>query len=212
MENEEIISAQPQAENFTVRFNHQDMILSPEEAVEYAQKGLKLESLKPMIDELNYLAYLRGKSPDDTIREFIDLENKIKEAELKEQFKDDENAFTSALRQYKDANELKRKELFCGGSKIKELNEKSLCDGFFKLKEKCPEIDSFDKIPTDVLKNAGKEDLLLSYLQFFHDEQMKIQKNENLKNENLLAASGELRSGSDIENSLLAQFIKGINK
>lgn len=212
MENEEIISAQPQAENFTVRFNHQDMILSPDEAVEYAQKGLKLESLKPMIDELNYLAYLRGKSPDDTIREFIDLENKIKEAQLKEQFKDDENAFTSALRQYKDANELKRKELFCGDSKIKELNEKSLCDGFFKLKEKCPEIDSFDKIPQEVLKNAGKQDLLLSYLQFFHDEQMKIQKNENLKNENLLAASGELRSGSDSENSLLAQFIKGINK
>lgn len=49
MENEKNISAEPQAENFTVRFNHQDLELTPDEAVEFAQKGLKLESLQPVI-------------------------------------------------------------------------------------------------------------------------------------------------------------------
>ena len=212
MENEEIISAQPQAENFTVRFNHQDMVLSPDEAVEYAQKGMKLETLQPILKELNYLAYLRGKNPHDTIREFIELDEKIKECELQEQFKDDESAYLDALRKYKDANDLKRKELFSEGDKVRDLKAKSICDGFFLLKEKCPEIDSFEKIPAEVLKNAENENLLTAYLQFFHDEKMKIEQNEKWKNENLVATAGELRSGAEGENSLLAQFIKGINR
>jgi hypothetical protein len=111
MENEKNISAQPQAENFTVRYNHQDMVLTPDEAVEYAQKGLKLDSLQPVINELNYLAYLRGKSPLDTIREYVDFDGLIKEAQLKEQYADDEVAFNEAVQQYKSANDLKKKEL-----------------------------------------------------------------------------------------------------
>lgn len=211
MENDKILSATPQAENFTVRFNHEDMILSPDEAVEYAQKGLKLDTLQPVINELNYLAYLRGKNPYDTIREFIDLDEKIKEAELKDKYQD-ENAYLSALKEYKDANDLKRKELFSSSDKVKDLKAKSLSDGFFALKKKCPEIDSFDKIPPEVLKNAQNENLLLAYLQFFHDEKMKIDKNESLRNENLLATAGELPTNAESVNSLLAQFIKGINR
>lgn len=212
MENEEIISAEPQAENFTVRYNHQDIVLSPDEAAAYAQKGLKLDSIQPILKELNYLAHLRGKNPLDTIREYVELDGKIKELELKEQFKDDENGYLSALQQYKDANELKRKELFEGGDERKELNERRLVEGFFQLKEACPEIDAFEKIPVEVLKNAEKTSLKEAYLQFFHDEQIKINKNEKLNNENLLAAAGELHTKGEGQNSLLAQFIKGINR
>ncbi len=211
MENEEIISAQPQAENFTVRYNHQDMVLTPDEAVEYAQKGLKLESLQPVINELNYLAYLRGKSPLDTIREYVDLDGLIKEAQLKEQFADDEIAFNEAVQQYKSANDLKKKELF-EDSKLEEMNDRRLVDGFFQLKEKCPEIDAFEKIPKEVLEKARDISLLEAYLQFFHDEQIKINKNEQKNNENLLATAGDIHSASEGHDSLLAQFIKGINR
>lgn len=211
MENKEIISATPQAENFTVRFNHQDLQLTPDEAVEFAQKGLKLESLQPVINELNYLAYLRGKSPLDTIREYVDLDGKIREAQLKEEFKDDETKFNDALNSYKNANELKKKE-FLTESKLNDFKERSLVEGFFELREKCPEIESFDEIPEEVLKNTKNTSLLNSYLQYFHDQQMKITKNQKNYNENLLATAGEFRENGENTDSLLTQFIKGINK
>lgn len=210
MENEEIISAQPQAENFTVRFNHQDLELTPDEAVEFAQKGLKMESLQPVINELNYLAYLRGKSPLDTIREYVELDNKFREDQLREEFKDDEIAFNEALDSYKNANELKKKE-FLTESKLKDFRERSLADGFFELKEKCPEIKSFEEIPPKVLENAKNQSLLNSYLQYFHDQQLKIMENEKIYNENLLATAGGFGESSENTDSLLTQFIKGIN-
>ena len=46
----------PQAEGIKVRFNHQDMMLSPDDAVAYAQKGLKLDSIEPLLKELSYLS------------------------------------------------------------------------------------------------------------------------------------------------------------
>ena len=211
MENEKNISAEPQAENFTVRFNHQDLELTPDEAVEFAQKGLKLESLQPVINELNYLAYLRGKSPLDTIREHVEFYDKFREEQLKEEYKDDQKAFNEALAGLKNANELKKKELLTE-SKTKAFKERSLADGFFELKEKCPEIKSFEEIPLKVLENTKNQPLLLSYLQYFHDQQLKITENERNYAENLLAAAGKFGNSGENTDSLLNQFIKGINK
>lgn len=41
-------------QGFRVRFNHQDRDLTREEAVAYAQKGLKYDSIAPMLQDLSY--------------------------------------------------------------------------------------------------------------------------------------------------------------
>ncbi len=212
MENEilddQVITAQPQAENIKVRFNHQDMFLSPDEAVSYAQKGLKLDSLQPLLKELNYLSNLRNKSPLDTIREYVALDEEVTAQQLRQQFKDDENAFNDALLKYKSAKDNMRNELF---KEEQEQFERNLADEFFHLKEICPEIDTFDKIPKEVLKNAKNESLLNSYLRFFHDEKIKIEKNNDVNKNNLIAAIGELNGGGENFDTLLSAFIKGLN-
>lgn len=209
IQREQISSATPQAENIKVRFNHQDRFLSPDEAASYAQKGMKLDSLQPVLKELSYLANLRNKNPLETIREYIALDEEINTSLLREQFKDDEVAFNDALQKYKSSNDLKRKELF-EEDFLKE-KERNFVDEFFELSCACPEIDCFEKIPEAVLRGAEETSLLNSYLKFFHDEQMKISYNNNVEQDNLRAAAGELNGGGENYDSLLSAFIKGLN-
>lgn len=46
----------PAEQGIRVRFNHQDRELTQEEAVTYAQKGMKYDNIAPMLDNLSYLA------------------------------------------------------------------------------------------------------------------------------------------------------------
>ena len=51
------------ADGIDVRFNHKTTRLSREEAVEYAQQGMKFRELQPLWDDLRALASGRGVTP-----------------------------------------------------------------------------------------------------------------------------------------------------
>ncbi len=212
IQREQEAPAQPAAEGIKVRFNHQDMTLSPDDAVAYAQKGLKLDSLQPLLKELSYLSALRGKSALDTVREYISLDEEIAKMQLGEQFKDDPQGLEDALQKYKSDAEDKRNGLFEEDAlKEREEMERNFTDEFFELQSTCPEIDSFEKIPKDVFKDATEMSLLDAYLRFFHREQTKIKREKETQARNLKAAAGELKGGGEGFDTLLSAFIKGLN-
>ena len=212
IQREQDTPAIPQAEGIKVRFNHQDMMLSPDDAVAYAQKGLKLDSIEPLLKELSYLSALRGKSALDTVREYISLDEEIAKMQLGEQYKDDPQGLEDALQKYKSDAESKRKGLFEEDVlKEREEQERNFTDEFFELQRACPEIDSLEKIPKDVFKDAKEMSLLNAYLRFFHREQTKILKEQKTQANNLKAAAGDLHGGGESYDTLLSAFIKGPN-
>ncbi len=188
------------------------MTLSPDDAVAYAQKGLKLDSLQPLLKELSYLSALRGKSALDTVREYVALDGEIAKMQLGEKYKDDPKALEDALQKYKSDAEGKRKELFEEDAlREKEEKERKITDEFFELQSVCPEIDAFERLPKEVLEDAKEMSLLEAYLRFFHREQTKILKERKTQTENLRAAAGGLEGGGDGFDTLLSAFVKGLN-
>lgn len=198
--------------NITVRFNHEDKVLTRDEAIQFAQKGLKYESVQPLLDELSYLASLRGKSPIDTVKEFVALDEAVYHNQLKSQYGEDQKTIDALMEKYKQDNVSKRAQFV---SKEKEEAEKKefsekLAEEFAELKGECPEIDSFDKIPPSVLKNAKNENLLNAYLRYKNRQQVRIEQNNQTRKKNKEATAGNLLQGGEHIDTLLTAFIKGL--
>lgn len=198
--------------NITVRFNHEDKVLTREEAIQFAQKGLKYESVQPLLDELSYLASLRGKSPIDTVKEFVALDEAVYKTQLKNQYGEDQKTIDALMEKYKQDNISKRAQFVSiekEEAEKKKFSEK-LADEFAELKGECPEIDSFDKIPPSVLKNAKNENLLNAYLRYKNRQQVKINQNNQARKKNKEATAGALQAGGENFDTLLSAFIKGL--
>ncbi|MBE7093001.1 MAG: hypothetical protein E7365_07495 [Clostridiales bacterium] len=217
-QNIDIPEATPQAEdtkdtNITVRFNHEDRVLTRDEAVQFAQKGLKLDKLQPLIDELSYLAALRGKTPIETVKEYIALDETVYKNELIAQYGEDTKAIDALMEKYKQDNALKRAQ-FVNEEKEKaekkEFSEK-IAEEFILLKGECPEIDSLDKIPISVLKEAKQENLLNAYLRYKNRQMQKVALNNKTLKANKSASAGALSSGGEHFDTLLMAFLKGLN-
>ena len=114
-----------------VKFNKQEYQLSLEDATAYAQKGMKFDTIEPMLERLHSLAQRHGQSTA---------------------------AFVQGL---------------CG--ECTDINER-LADEYGQLREVCPEVDSFDKVPDEVVQTAidSGMPLLYAFLQHFYGEQTRI--------------------------------------
>ncbi len=208
-------SATPQAEEkdtFTVRFNHKDTVLSRDEAINYAQKGMKLLAVTPLLNELKLLAHLKNKSPEDTVKELISLEEDNFKQRLEKDLGNDENAKLALFERFKRDMSSKREELGTdkAQAEIKKAFSEKIADEFTELMGECPEIDSLEKIPLEVLKNAREENLLNAYLRHKNREDRKILKERESQQKNKAASAGELTAGGEQHDTLLSAFIKGL--
>ena len=198
--------------NITVRFNHEEKVLTHDEAVQLAQKGLKLDKLQPLLDELSYLASLRGKTPIEAVKEFIALDETVYKSQLQNQYGDDIKTIDALMEKYKLDNASKRAQFVSiekEEAEKKEFSEK-IAEEFAELKGECPEIDSFDKIPPSVLKDAKNEHLLNAYLRYKNRQQLKINQNNQTQRKNKEASAGSLKAGGEHMDTLLSAFIKGL--
>ena len=125
---------QAAAPTLTVKFNKQEYQLPMEEAVAYAQQGMKLQAVQPMLDKLKVLAQGKGRS----LAAFVDD--------------------------------------LCGDTPV-DLNER-LAREFHLLRQECPELDAFDKVPEAVIQEAldSGTPLLWAYLRYCHGQQARIQR------------------------------------
>ena len=114
-----------------VKFNKQEYQLSLEDAPAYAQKGMKFDTIEPMLDRLRSLAQQNGKSM---------------------------MAYVQGL---------------CG--ECADINER-LAEEYDQLRQACPDVDSFDKVPEEAVQTAidSGMPLLYAFLQHFYAEQTRI--------------------------------------
>lgn len=199
--------------DITVRFNHEDRVLTRDEAINFAQKGLKLDKLQPLLDELSYLAAIRGKTPIETVKEYIALDEAVYKNQLISEYGEDTKAIDALMEKYKSENLSKRAQLIDEDriqAEKKELSEK-IADEFMELKGECPEIDSPDKIPPSVFKEAKNQNLLNAYLRYKNRQEKLIALNNQTRKANNQALVGELSGGGEQFDTLLMAFLKGLN-
>jgi hypothetical protein len=95
-------------------------------------------------------------------------------------------------------------------AEIKKAFSEKIADEFTELMGECPEIDSLEKIPLEVLKNAREENLLNAYLRHKNREDRKILKERESQQKNKAASAGELTAGGEQHDTLLSAFLKGL--
>jgi hypothetical protein len=163
----------------TVKYNKQMRSLSHDDAVNYAQKGMKYDSLSPILESLKYVAASEGK----TLAEFVESirtkhdENVMdalidkcggREDLAKELFEVEkgkhQSAYDNLIKAEKDAE-----------TESEESVTKRLADELVALREEFPDVKSYSDLPVPVIREAEEKgvSLLDSYLRYQHREQKK---------------------------------------
>ncbi len=130
-ENESETDLQDTPFTLPIKFNKQEYQLSVEEATVYAQKGMKYQTMEPMLERLRLLAEAKGQSTAAFVRDL------------------------------------------CG--EAVDANER-LAEEYCRLRDTCPELDTFDKVPETVVQQAltSGTPLLYAYLRYHYDESRRV--------------------------------------
>lgn len=219
---EESGNAEAQAstnEPFLVRYNHEDRELTHDEAVQYAQKGLKFDAVAPILDKLSFLAATSGKGAQQWLEEKIKAMEDDYRSELIDKYGDDEEVIELFLSKYKAENENKfskfKNDKLAADTQAEEEAIKTvegrIADGFLELQKEFPEITDISMLPKEVLEQGKKgKDLTDAYLRYKHQEQKRISAAKQTATENASASAGKMNGEADESDPLLSAFLKGL--
>lgn len=180
---EEATPATGQPVTVPVRFRHESRELSMEEAANYAQMGMKLESLQPTMDKLRMMAAGHGQ----TLEAFVDAWAAADERALLEQLLektggDKETAERLLRLEQEDRQKVCRahqqQEQTAAQEKQAALTAR-LATEFGELRQAFPAVDSVDALPETVLRDAVENGrhLLDAYLRHDYRERRRIEEN-----------------------------------
>ena len=174
----------PPAPFLTAKFNHEQRDLTREEALKYAQLGMKYESEQGMRDQLEMMAAGRGQSP----QEFLNAWSRAEEQALFDQKMQithgNEEAARLLVKAEMDARQNARNIRVQQAEQAEQQAELSLQDRlaseYAELRTECPEIGEFDTIPQAVVDDAIRNGrhLFDAYLRYQRREGQKIQQNQ----------------------------------
>ena len=204
-------------DSFTVRFNHEDRVLSRDEAVGFAQKGMKFDTLAPMLDDLNMLAAMRDSDAHELIKSLIEADESAKREELENRYGDDEEVIEMLMTKYRDSNASKFKKMQTDREEAAKAMvrervqtvEARIAEGFAEVQEDFPEYTDVTKLPKEVLadvKNNGR-DLYDAVLRFRRAEEKRVLAEKENAAKNAQNATGKVDSG-EVEDPLLLAFMK----
>lgn len=202
-------------EPFVVRFNHADKELTKDEAKQYAQKGLKLDSMAEMLNDLSYYAALKGTSTHEAVKNLInDAETSYKN-EVIEKYGDDDEIVEMMMERFRTSNKQKF-EAFKKAEQAKEEAAEStiearIADEFIELKKEFPDITDIKSVPKDVLKDAyNGKNLTDSYLRYLHRENKKVASAKQTAQNNAQSTAGKMVGEGNETNSFMDAFLKGL--
>lgn len=202
-------------EPFVVRFNHADKELSREEAISLAQKGLKLDSMAEMLNDLNYYSALRGKNSHEAIKDLIENAESEYKKGIVEKYGEDNDIVDMMMERFRADNKQKY-EAFKEAEKAKEdaaknTIEERVADEFIELQKEFPEIADLQKVPKDVLKDAyNGKNLMDSYLRYMHKESKKIASAKQTAQSNAEASAGKMAGEAEKTDSFMDAFLRGL--
>ena len=201
---------------FTVKYNKQLRSLSREDAINYAQKGMKYDSVQPMLDTLKYVAASEGK----TLAELVEAIRKQNEettfSRLMDRCGDEEIAkelLAVEKSRHKEAYESLLQREKDEENETDEAVTKRMADDFDVLRKEFPEYTSFEKVPQTIVKEAVEKGITLL------DAQLRYEHRQRVKAENARAAQAaaaktstgtQQTTGAEVASPVEAALMKGL--
>ena len=208
-----------EAEPFTLRYKHEDISVSRDEAKRLAQLGKHYEENdKKLLDDLDYIATLKGKSVKDFVRELVEGDESDYREELVAQFGEDSDVVKDMLvlrrqknRKVYDEAVTKRN---AAEKQAEEEAQKSatakLAEQYEAVRNLFPAYDTVEKVPDAVIKAALKSgDLEKELLRFELSERNKTDAAKATSEKNKEENVGSVAS-DNTDDGLSSAFVRGI--
>lgn len=203
-ESTEAVSDDSESEDdnlITIRYNHETLNLTPDEAAVLAQKGKAYEKISPVLSELELAAERTGLSISDLVKEWVGCVDKAALEDAIEKSGGDSYAGNQLYtRQLEEARQKvkTRRETTEQENSISEYNNNRLAEDFEKYRGEMG-VKEISELPKAVIKTAVKENIPLfdAFLRFEHKNKTQIDKNKQKQKQNSAAAPTSLESGGD---------------
>lgn len=210
-----------------VNYNHETRVLSRDDAVTYAQIGMKfkdsginIDTVKPLYNKLDYIAAQRGCTIPELVDGLLAGDEDNHRRELAETLGADNPVIEELMKVYRNEQKEKyekvlsdRKSAEENAEKEKQISlEKRLAEEFTELKAEFPEIAEFSALPKEVKAEAAKgRDLLSAYLRYAHKENKKTAAAEQAEKAAARASTGQTASPAKPEDSVVSAFLRGFS-
>ncbi len=168
-----------------VQFNHESRELNMEEAREYAQKGMQLESMAPMLDKMRTIAAAQNISMKDMVDNLWGAFERSHRQEILERVGGNEEAADALMEkkrsEWNTAFETAKSTERQAEADSRKALENRLLEGYTEIREVFPgEYPEFKNIPQAVINDAIKNNrgLLDALLRYRHKEGGKVEQNK----------------------------------
>ncbi|MBR3961862.1 MAG: hypothetical protein IKK13_06620 [Clostridia bacterium] len=198
----------------TVRYNHQDRGLTMAEAVTLAQKGLKMDSMADMLNDISYLAAIQDKTPAELIKSYIEAGENIKRQELIDRYGEDNEVIEVLMEKFKNENQqkfsavketIKQKE----EAAEQDLNQR-IADEFQNMKADFTELTDYASLPLDVKRAAvNGTPLKYAYLEYKYAQEKQVAAARQSAEQAAKKSAGSMVSAEG-ENSTTDALLRGL--
>lgn len=221
---------QQDAENkafLPIRYNHEDVTLTRDEAVKFAQlgklysdSGLDIGTVKPIYSKLDYVAALKGTTPEALVDNMIAEDERMFRQGLVEKFGEDSEELEILVQAHRDTQKQKYDEILKTRTETAEnaakeqqesLNSR-LANEFLELQAEFPEIADFESVPKEVKEMAvkGNKDLLSAYLIHKNREDKKIATAKASDEAAKKSTTGSGASSEKLDDGVISALLSGI--
>lgn len=202
----------------TVKYNKQMRSLSHNDAVAYAQKGMRYDSLMPMLESLKYVAAAEGKTLAEFVQAIRDHHDESALSALVDRCNGDEDLAKELFEVQKGKHQAAYENLLKSEqdaeNETEEALTKRLADELAALREEFPDVTEYGKLPASVIREAEEKgiSLLDSYLRYQHREQRKAETAQNQQAAAAKASAGAQASagGNEGTDPVINALMKGI--
>lgn len=202
----------------TVKFNRQTRHLSAVEAKDFAEKGMKYDSLSPILESLKYVAAAEGKTLAEFVQAIRDQHDENAMAALVDRCGGNEEIARELFEVEKGKHQAAYENLLKAEqdaeTETEEAVTRRLADELAAVREEFPEVTEYSKLPKSVIREADEKGipLLDAYLRFLHREQRK---SEVVKSQQAAAAKASVGAqssteGNETRDPVIAAMMKGI--
>ncbi|MBP3388819.1 MAG: hypothetical protein J6K98_02980 [Clostridia bacterium] len=169
---ETITPAAESGEGLRVVFNRTQRLLNPEEAVRYAQQGLKWEQFAPHYRKLRFLGEKLGSGVGEVVDGLLSCWEQEEWEALSAAHPDEPH---KAAQLFADAR--RQREQTWGEAPVAPSEEERLAGEYAALCEEVPDAPAFSALPPEMWQVAEKEriSLLDAYLRVRFREQRRVQ-------------------------------------
>lgn len=214
-------------DGFHVTYNHETQLLSRDDAVRYAQIGMKfkdsgidIDTVKPIYNKLDYIAAQRGCSMQELVDGLLSSAEESHRKELTDTLGADNPVVEELMKVYRNEQKEKYERVLSdrraaeeSAQKEKQISlERRLAEEFTELKAEFPEIAEFSALPREVKAEAAKgRDLLSAYLRYTHKENKRTAAAEQAEKAAAKASTGQAASPAQSEENAVSAFMQGLS-